>query len=657
MIGQDTIQTILDAARIDEVISDFVTLKKRGVNLLGHCPFHNEKTPSFTVSPAKGIYKCFGCGKAGNSVNFVMEHEHYTYPEALKYLARKYNIEIEEVAVSPEQQQALTERETLLNITEFASKHFIHNLHEVEEGKAIGLTYFRERGFTPEIIRKFELGYCLEKWDDFTALAVKSGYSPEYLVKSGLLIEKDKDQYYDRFRSRVMFPIHNLSGKVIGFTGRILSSDKTKPKYVNSPESEIYNKSKTLYGIYFAKNSITSSDLCYLVEGNTDVISFVQAGIENVVASSGTSLTTEQIKMIRRYTPNITIIYDGDAAGIKASLRGTDMILQEGMNVKIVMLPAGDDPDSYARGHSREQIIDYIRANEVNFIFFKSNLLLKEAGGDPVKKAGLVKEIVQTISIIPDAVSREFYIRECSGRLDIGEQVLWNELNKVLRNRQKKSSDQEEDAETPEPTEFSAEPQLLFDPFDSEAHEKHLVSLLLNYGELEIFLTEKQKDKHEPDVAIRVSALVNEIVGALALEFSNELYRRVFDEYMKLADGETQPGQQYFINHPDAGISKLAVDLLSSPHQLSPNWEARNNTHVPSHTDEDRKVLTRDVMSTLHAIKARQLERVKKQFQDNIKIAQENGEIDECLMLITKLLEYEKQYREANVVLGRIVTR
>jgi DNA primase len=657
LIGPDTIQAILDAARIDEVIGDFVTLKKRGVNMLGHCPFHNEKTPSFTVSPAKGIYKCFGCGKAGNSVNFVMEHEHYSYPEALKYLARKYNIEIEEKAISPEQQQALTERETLLNITEFASKHFVHNLHEVEEGKAIGLTYFRERGFTPEIIRKFELGYCLEKWDDFTTLAIKSGYGPESLVRSGLLIEKDKDQYYDRFRARVMFPIHNLSGKVTGFTGRILSSDKSKPKYVNSPESEIYNKSKTLYGIFFAKNSITSSDLCYLVEGNTDVISFVQAGIENVVASSGTSLTTEQIKMIRRYTPNITIIYDGDAAGIKASLRGTDMILQEGMNVKIVMLPAGEDPDSYARSHSREEINNYIRSNEVNFIFFKSNLLLKEAGGDPVKKAGLVKEIVQTISIIPDAVSREFYVRECSGRLDVGEQVLWNELNKVLRARLKKTAGQNEEEEAPEPTTFDAEPQTLFNPFDSEAHEKHLVFLLLNYGEMEMEFSNEDEKGHKEYHTLTVSGLMQDIAQALTIEFTNTLYNQVFDDYMKLVFDKTPPNQQYFINHEDAAISKLSIDLLSNPHQLSPNWEAKNNTHVPVHGDDDRKVLTRDVMSTLHAIKSRQLEKMMKQLQDKIKIAHENRDEDECQILQAKHIEYYKQYREANSVLGRVIPR
>ncbi|NTW25486.1 MAG: DNA primase, partial [Lentimicrobium sp.] len=439
MIPRDTIQSIIDTANIEEVVGDFVQLKKRGVNLLGLCPFHNERTPSFTVSPAKGIYKCFGCGKAGNSVNFVMEHEKYSYPEALRYLANKYGIEIEEQEPSPEERQLDTERDSLFSLNLFAQKFYTQTLHESEEGKAIGLSYFIERGFREDIIQKFQLGYSPQAWDAFTQFALKNGYAEKHLVDSGLTISKD-GKLYDRFRERVMFPIHNLTGKVIGFGGRILTSDKTKPKYVNSPESEVYNKSKSLYGIWLARNSIVARDNCFLVEGYTDVISLNQAGIENVVASSGTSLTTEQIKLISKYTRNITILYDGDPAGIKASFRGIDMILEQGMNVKIVLFPDGEDPDSYARKHRSADVEAFIATASSDFIAFKTRLLLGETNNDPIKKAGLIHEIIQTISLIPDTIIRPLYIRECSEIMGIAEQTLMTELNRLLGKKARKES-------------------------------------------------------------------------------------------------------------------------------------------------------------------------------------------------------------------------
>ena len=428
MIPKETVSQIIETARVDEVVGEYVSLKKRGANLLGLCPFHNEKTPSFTVSPAKGIYKCFGCGKAGSSVNFIMEHEHYTYPEALKYLARKYNIEIEEEELSAEQIQEANEKESLYIVTQFAASYFEEQLWKSENGRAIGLSYFKERGFHETTIEKFKLGFSPDEWEAFTKAALEKGYKLDFLEKTGLSIVKGEKQF-DRFKGRVMFPIQNISGRVIGFGGRTLSADKKTAKYLNSPESEIYHKSKVLYGLNFAKKSIVENDNCYLVEGYTDVISFHQNEVENVVSSSGTSLTAEQIKLIKRYSSNITILFDGDAAGIKAAFRGIDMILEEGMNVKVIAFPEGEDPDSYAKSHSSEELKKFLKNNAVDFIRFKTTLLLEETTNDPIKRAGLIKEIVQSIALIPEPISRSVYLQECSKLLEIDEQSLLSELN------------------------------------------------------------------------------------------------------------------------------------------------------------------------------------------------------------------------------------
>ena len=388
MIDQPTIDRITEAAQIQDVVGDYVTLRKRGVNLLGLCPFHGEKTPSFTVSPAKGIFKCFGCGKGGNSVHFIMEHEQLNYTDALKYLARKYHIEVQERELSPEEMAVRNDRESMFLVNEFAQKHFTSTLHNHIDGKSIGLAYFRERGFRDDIVQKFQLGYSLEQRDAFTQAALKAGYNKEYLVKTGLTLENESGQTTDRFRGRVMFPVHSLSGKVVAFGGRILKKDDKMAKYVNSPESEIYHKSNELYGIYFSKQAIVKQERCFLVEGYTDVISMHQSGIENVVASSGTSLTPGQIRLIHRFTENVTVIYDGDAAGIKASIRGIDLLLEEGLNIKVLLLPDGDDPDSFARKTNASDFIEYVERNASDFIRFKTNLLLNDAGNDPMKRAG-----------------------------------------------------------------------------------------------------------------------------------------------------------------------------------------------------------------------------------------------------------------------------
>ena len=440
MINRETIDKIMETARIEEVVGDFVHLKKRGTSLIGNCPFHGEKTPSFHVSVSKGIYKCFGCGKGGDSVRFVMEHEKYSYPEALKFLAQKYNIEVEETVETVQDAEAQNARESLYIVSQFAANYFEDQLWNSAEGKSIGLSYFKERGFREDILKKFNLGYSPDVWDALILDAVKHKHAEEYLEKTGLAIRNDKGKLYDRFRGRVMFPIHNFTGRVIGFGGRTLKTDKNVPKYVNSPESDIYHKSNVLYGLFHAKKAIRDQDNCYLVEGYADVLSVHQAHIENVVASSGTSLTIEQIRLIGRFTQNVTILYDGDAAGIKASLRGLDMILEEGLNVKVVSFPTGDDPDSYMHKVGAGAFKSYIEDNRQDFILYKANILLTEAGKDPIKRAGIIRDIIESISKIPDNIKASVFIRECSRLLEVEERILLSELNTIRAAKLKKSS-------------------------------------------------------------------------------------------------------------------------------------------------------------------------------------------------------------------------
>jgi len=571
MIPHHTVEQILDAAHIEDVEQEFVSLRKRGVNYIGLCPFHNEKTPSFTVSPSKGIFKCFGCGKGGNAVNFIMEHESLSYPEALRYLARKYHIEIEEKELTAEDIEKKNERESMLVLSSYAARVFEDNLFNEEEGKTIGLSYFRERGFRQNTLKKFNVGYSPDKWDGFTKKAQADGYKLDYLVKTGLTIQKE-DKTFDRFSGRVIFPIHSLSGQVLGFGGRTLKKDDKTAKYLNSPESDIYHKSRILYGIYHARKAIMQDDKCYIVEGYTDVLSLHEAGIENVVASSGTALTREQVRLIKRFTNNISILYDGDEAGIKASLRGIDLVLEEGMNVKVTALPAGEDPDSFSRKKSSTEFREYIAQNETDFIRFKTRLLVKEAAGDPVRRAGLIKEVVRSIAVIPETITRTVYIQECSTLLNVAEQVLYAEVNKLMRNRAFIDRNRYPGpADLPEVSRKKA--QAARPPEGSEYSEREVVRLLLKYGS-----DEYAKVKHEEDGTEEVISVAQYIVKEIRddeLQFSDPVLGRIFEDYSFHINEGIFPGDKFFVMHQDPDISRISADLLSESHVLSKIWTVR----------------------------------------------------------------------------------
>ena len=645
MIDQTTIQSILETAHVEEVIGDFVTLKKRGANYLGLCPFHNEKTPSFSVSPTRGIYKCFGCGKAGNVVNFVMEHEHYSYPEALKYLAKRYSIDIEEEEMTPEKQQELDERESLFAANTFVNQYFIRNLFESEEGKAIGLSYFKQRDFRESTIREFGLGYAHESWDDYTKEALKNGFKKEVLIKTGLAIEKD-GKLFDRFRGRVMFPIHNLTGTVIGFGARVLSSDKSKAKYLNSPESEIYFKSKVLYGIYFARTAIVKQNNCYLVEGYTDVISLHQAGIQNVVSSSGTSLTIDQIKLIKRYTPNITILYDGDPAGIKASFRGIDLILEQGLNVKVVLFPEGEDPDSYAKTHRTSETEEFITKTAVDFLTFKTNLLLNETTGDPAGRAALIKEIVQSISLIPDPINRTVYIQECSVVMGMPEQTLMNELNKLVRNRFGKKNDIEPENLIHEEPKQLLEVQLEADPLSIRFQENEIMRWVLTYGNHLITFKDEENGNEE---IISVAAYFVSDLEEDQLKFENPIYNKIFDEYKKATLNGQTVSETFFANHPDKEIAQTAILLITSPYHLSENWE-KNQIFVKQESDELKQNAIEILMAFKLRLIGKQLKEIAKKMQhvtDEAEIfvlQQQHFELKKLEILIAKELNRPLNY-------------
>ncbi len=650
MIKPETIQKIFDAARIEEVVGDFVTLKKRGVNYIGLCPFHNEKTPSFTVSPAKGIFKCFGCGKAGNAVKFIMEHEHYSYPEALKYVAKKYGIEVEEKELTSEAKLQMDERDGMFALNTFISNYFQEQLVNSEEGKAIGLTYFKERDFLESTIKKFQLGYASDEWEAYSKHAIANGYSRDVLVKTGLSIDKG-NRLMDRFRGRVMCPIHNLTGKVIGFGGRILSKEKSTAKYVNSPESDIYNKSKSLYGIFFARNAIVKQENCYLVEGYTDVISLHQAGIENVVASSGTSLTVDQIKLIRRFTPNITILYDGDTAGIKASFRGIDLILYQGMNVKIVLFPEGEDPDSFARSHTSSELDDFIKKEAVDFIKFKTRLLLDETLGDPTAKVSLIKEIVRTIAHIPDAIHRTVYIQECSNLMEIPEQTLMNELNKLLREKYRKDLRQQPEQEVAVETGIKQRisEQMEINPFDISEHEKQVIRLILLYGSRKITIHEIIQDElgqevegeHEESVAQYILQNLEDD----GIRFENDIYNRIVDEVKVFMEGGDMPDEHYFVNHPDEKLASVAISIIASPYELSNNWE-KNKILVKLEDDD----LLKTIITTLNPLRTRLISRHLNELREKMKTSTDDAEI---FILQQQFFELKKVANEIDHELKR----
>lgn len=578
MIPKETIDLIFDTARIDEVIGDFVQLKKRGVNLLGNCPFHDEKTPSFTVSPAKGIYKCFGCGKGGNSVNFVMDHEHFSYPEALKFLASKYDIFIEETVRSPEQEEAANERESMFVVSNKASEYFQDQLLNSEEGRAVGLSYFKERGFREDTLKKFQLGYSPEINDAFSTFALKAGFKRSFLEKTGLTITK-KSKNYDRFRGRVMFPIHSLSGRVLGFGGRILKNNVKAAKYLNSPESDIYHKSKILYGLYFAKNSIVKKNRCLLVEGYTDVVSIHQAGIENVVASSGTSLTIDQIKLIKRFTNNIILLFDGDAAGLKAAMRGVNLILQEGLNVKVVTFPDGEDPDSYAKKVSSQELEDYIDKKAKDFIAFKCSLLLEEAKEDPIKRAELIKDIAATIGLIPDYVSRTVYAQTSSKILGVEEQVIFSSIDQSRSGKQ-------ETKKQPLQVVFKGLKQANKpDKLNTSLEESTLIRLMVLYGTYPLdFEYENENGEVKISTLNCATFIMSELERDL-IEFSNTIFKKIYLEFThKFETDETILNDKHFSQHSDPEISQATSEFLSHKHELS-DW-GKKEIFVPTENDK-----------------------------------------------------------------------
>ena len=648
-IPRETVEQILQAAHIEEVVGEFVTLKKRGSNMWGNCPFHNEKTPSFSVNPARNIFKCFGCGKAGDSAKFLMEHEHFTYPEALRYLAKKYNIKIEEKQQTAEEIMQQSIREKMFNINEFADKYFVDTLWNTEEGKSIGLEYFRERGYFDPIIEKFHLGYNPAKWDAFTEHAKKNGYSDELLEQIGLSI-KGQNGLYDRYHGRVMFPIHSLTGRVIGFGGRILTNDKKSPKYQNSPESEIYDKKQTLYGIYFAKNAIAKNDECILVEGYFDVLRMHQIGIENVVASSGTSLTMEQIRLVKRYTKNITMLYDGDAAGIHAALRGTDMILSEGMNVRVVVLPPEHDPDTFGKEFSVEYVSNYLKENAKDFIRFKTELLLKDAENDPIKRGQVIRDIVETISVIPDSIFRITYVKECSRLLDMPEQTLTNELNKILRAKMKKTLGIEDNVvpETETTTvpkqEETVEEQLPAGYYQ----ERELVKLLLMYGKEMIVDERIDEEGQRIYEQVSVAQFIIDDLKNDGFVFTNAVNKKIFDIFDHAIDEGPIPEGHYFTSNEDETIAQLAVDLLFSPYKLD-KWDKYS-----IFVKQEENNLRNTVLSSLYRYKDLIIEDRRKAVEEELKTTEN---LDDQLILLKRKKDLDDIRMQINKVLGTVIVK
>ena len=686
MIDQATIDRILDAAQIYDVVSDFVTLRKRGVNYVGLCPFHDDKTPSFYVSPAKGLCKCFACGKGGNAVHFIMEHEQLSYPDALRFLAKKYGIEIKERELTGEEKAAQSERESLFVVNQWACDYFRRTLRQTDEGRNVGMAYFRSRGFRDDIIEKFQLGYCTESHDAFAKEALAKGYQQDFLVKTGLCYETDDHRLRDRFWGRVIFPVHTLSGKVVAFGGRVLAAATkgVKVKYVNSPESEIYHKSNELYGMYQAKQAIVKQDRCYLVEGYTDVISMHQSGVENVVASSGTALTTQQIKMIHRFTNNLTVLYDGDAAGIKASLRGIDMLLEEGMNIKVCLLPDGDDPDSFARKHNSTEFQAFIREHETDFIRFKTNLLMEDAGQDPIRRAELIGNIVQSISVIPEAIVRDVYIKECAQLLHVEDRLLVSEVAKRREKEAERKAEQRERERrrttaaaqpadgtqtpadnVPTPTADDLPPEAYAPPFPDDPsipvpvtaeaadsytsfipqegkegqefyrYERLILQMVVRYGERVMCNVTDEEGKETPVTVIEF------VVADLQqddLAFHNPLHRQMMTEAAAHLHDEGFRAEHYFLTHPDPVISRLSTELISDRYQLS-KYHYKNQKIV---TDEERLYELVPLLTTnfKYAIVGEELKHMMRALQDP-KVVQDEAQCNAIMQRYSELREVQ----------------
>lgn len=639
MINQATIDEIKSRMDIYEVVNDFVRLKKSGSSYKALSPFTNEKTPSFVVSPSKGIYKCFSSGKGGDSISFLQEVDGLSYIEALKYLAQKYGITVEEDEMPDNFKEEQSLRESLYIILNFAKEYYKNNLHNSDEGKSIGLSYFKERGFSEETIDKFDLGYSFDQWDGLIKSAKESGHNQEFLEKAGLKIVKEEKQY-DRFRGRVIFPIHNITGKVIAFGARILKNDKNQPKYINSPETDLYHKSNILYGIFQAKNTIRNEDNCYLVEGYTDVISLHQAGIHNVVASSGTSLTDDQIKLIKRFSDNITVLFDGDKAGLKASMRGIDMILEGGLNVKAVPFPEGEDPDSYSKSLGPEGFKEYLNSNAKDFIAFKASVFIAEGKKDPIKKAESIREIVQSISLIPDPIKRSVYLQECSNLLNIEESVIINELNKLLINKRRDTVKKEERAELVVPEAFEKEKDDKADRSDAiKKQERESIRMLLNYG-MELIKGSEEEEMHLIEYFISESE---------DLEFETPIYKNIFTLFKeKLVDGIIVDAN-YLLGTDNAEYKSVAVDLMTDRYELSPQWKDKYKILVPNEKD----VLKNATYTNILRLKLRIVQKLTQENMEKLKASKDENETNEILMTQRNLKKYEMSIAE---ILGIVVT-
>lgn len=661
MIPKDTVDKIIDAARVEEVVGEFITLKKRGANLLGLCPFHGEKSPSFTVSAIKGIYKCFGCGKAGNSVNFVMEHLQLSYPEALKWLAKKYAIEVVEREVTPEDREKQTERESMLIVMQYAQRYFTNTMLQTDEGKSIGLGYFLERALRDDIIAKFQLGYSLEGRNAFTSDAIKAGYNHKYLVKTGMSILSNRyiegneitaNDLFDRYAGRVMFPIQDDGGRVVAFGGRTLSNDKKTAKYINSPETDIYNKSKVLYGLWLAKKAIQQNDCCYLVEGYMDVIAMHQAGIENVVASSGTSLTVEQVKSIHRFTNNIVVLYDGDEAGQKASNRAIPIILEEGMNVKLLLFPDNDDPDSFSRKVTIEEFKNYLQNNTQDFLYFKAKKLTTESKNDPIKRAGVIKDIVESIALIPDNIIRSIYTKECANIMEIEENILQLEVNKLRRKispKQNSPSITHENTSlhgSESDTSFLDTPEKETVNIDSE--ERELLRIMLIYGKILITIDAEDEQAEAHDLEITLAEYILFELWRDEIGFENPIHQTVLDEYIHEISNQRLPDIQHFSMSQNPLISSFVINHVISNYELSSKWK-----HFGVHVTDELTNIKKGTQHLLFSLKEKKLNSYIREKQELLKTSND----EETTLIMKEILHLTVLKSRVNKLLGRIVVK
>ena len=654
MISQNTINQVFETARVEEVIGDFVQLKKSGSNFKGLSPFSDERTPSFMVSPVKQIWKDFSSGKGGNAVTFLMEHEHFSYPEAIKYLAKKYGIEIEETERTDEQKQQASERESMYLVSEYAQKYFSKVLHNEEEGKAIGLTYFKERGFSLETIEKFKLGYSLNQWEAFTKNALGEGYQLQYLEKTGLTIVKEQKQF-DRFKGRVIFPIHSMSGRVLGFGGRILTSDKKAAKYLNSPESDIYHKSKVLYGLYYAKKSIAKEDNCYLVEGYTDVIQMHQAGIENVVSSSGTALTTDQIRLINRLTNNITILFDGDAAGLRASLRGVDLILEQGMNVRVCSFPEGEDPDSFAKKNTFEDLTLYLEENAKDFIAFKATVLNEQSKNDPIKKAEVIRDMITSISKIPDAIKTELYIKECAQIMDVSEQVLFSTLAQITNTEVRNKSKQKKQDQKAFDVVHKNEPSIKKVDQQYELERKIIKMLLLYGGKIEVFDEYYFKENEAGDLELEKEEVENSVFKKIYLSlqedemaFTNPVFQELYYKIVKSLeqlDDNTELQIDAFVNELEPNLATEVTTILMNEEKYElHDWESQN-IFVKSKNDTVAQQVNENILTLRKFLVTKKIDELK----NNTSLEESN------IGLLENIMDYSTLKRVLSEKLNRVL--